>query len=438
MLWHLLRYPVSLLLAVFYRRIQARNIGALHREGPAIIAMNHPNAFTDPVAFTYVGYPLRTWYMARGDAFKPGLISAMLENIGIVPIFRLQDGGKEGLKKNDEAYRRVNHLLNRRRKVIVFAEGICIQERRLRPLKKGVARMVFGAFEQMSNEDLLVYPVGVNYNHPNKIRSNVFYNVGEPIAVKDLMPLYRENPARAQNKLLQQLEERMKALITHIDDPDNDEAVYMAEELVTLDRLKQRGLSTTQLGDNFDVVRNLTAQINTAAQQQPDLLAEFKEKARLYFARLRQNGLADWTIDPARNRKVSAGRLFWMRLLLVLGFPFHLIGLAGFYLPLKTTTVLAGKVAKTREFYSSMWLGIGLVIFTVWFLLLFFGVYALSDTVLPPLLAITGGCLGGWFSLHYVAFRQRTREVGNAIRQTTTVAELGALRQKLIELLNKF
>lgn len=85
-----------------------------------------------------------------------------------------------------------------------------------------------------------------------------------------------------------------------------------------------------------------------------------------------------------------------------------------------------------------MWLGIGLVIFTVWFLLLFFGVYALSDTVLPPLLAITGGCLGGWFSLHYVAFRQRTREVGNAIRQTTTVAELGALRQKLIELLNKF
>src|SRR3954470_11109789 len=160
MIWHLIKYWLSFFLPSFYKRIQAHNIRHLMTDDPVIIAMNHPNAFTDPIAFTYVSYPMRLYYMARGDAFKPGIISWLLERIGIVPIFRIQDAGKEGLLKNDEAYRRVNHLLGKNGKVMVFAEGLCIQERCLRPLKKGVARMVFGAYEYLQDDRLKVVPVG--------------------------------------------------------------------------------------------------------------------------------------------------------------------------------------------------------------------------------------------------------------------------------------
>lgn len=191
MVWHLIKYWISFLLPTFYKRIQGKNIHLLKVSGPAIIAMNHPNAFTDPILFTYVAYPVRTYYLARGDAFKPGLISWILEKIGIVPIFRIQDGGKEGLKKNDEAYRRVNHLLGKNSKIIVFAEGLCVQERRLRPLKKGVARMVFGAYTAIKDDRLMVYPVGVNYSQPDKFRSDLFYNVGEPIHSKIFIVLER-------------------------------------------------------------------------------------------------------------------------------------------------------------------------------------------------------------------------------------------------------
>src|SRR3954463_11311538 len=100
MIWHFLRYCLTFFFPVFYRRIQGRNLHYLHAPGPAVIAMNHPNAFTDPIMITYLAYPTRLYYMARGDAFKPGFVSWFLSGLGIVPVFRLQDAGREGLKKN--------------------------------------------------------------------------------------------------------------------------------------------------------------------------------------------------------------------------------------------------------------------------------------------------------------------------------------------------
>ena len=153
MIWHFLRYLVTFTFPVFYKKIQAKNAANIQVKGPVIIAMNHPNAFTDPIAITFVTYPLRVRYLARGDAFKPGITSWFLEQLGIVPIFRIQDAGREGLKKNDEAYRRVNNLLKRNKKIIIFAEGLCIQERRLRPLKKGVSRMIFGGYKFLNHDE---------------------------------------------------------------------------------------------------------------------------------------------------------------------------------------------------------------------------------------------------------------------------------------------
>ncbi len=124
MIWHLIRYLLSFAIPAYYKRVEGKNVKNLNTGGPAVIAMNHPNAFMDPICITYVSYPLRLKYMARGDAFKPGLVSFLLDQIGIVPIFRLRDGGKEGLQKNDESYKRVNQLLKRNAKIIIFAEGL--------------------------------------------------------------------------------------------------------------------------------------------------------------------------------------------------------------------------------------------------------------------------------------------------------------------------
>jgi 1-acyl-sn-glycerol-3-phosphate acyltransferase len=439
MLWHILRYLTTFILPSFYKRIQGKNVKNIMVKGPVIIAMNHPNAFADPVAFTYVSHPVRLKYLARGDAFKPGLISWLLEQLGIVPIFRIQDGGKEGLQKNDEAYRRVNALLRRNSKIIVFAEGLCIQERRLRPLKKGVARMVFGAYEFLKNDKLIVIPVGVNYSQPDKFRSDLFYNVGEPIYVKDFIEEYRSQPARAHKRFLQELEPRMKELITHINNKKYDEVVPYIETLCKKDWLKEQGLDPKSLADDYEVTKQITEKVNQAEISHPEVLDEFKEKSSRYFKELRKNGLRDWLINPKQNRQVTSWGLYLRILPVVLGSPLYLLGLIGNILPYKTTEKLTKRLVKrNKEFFASISIGVGSFMVLLNYLLWFFAIYAFSPSIFLPLLVCLVFSLCGWFTLYFHFFILKTRGIYRALKDEKTVKALAAQREELLSLINKF
>src|SRR3954469_5823363 len=105
MVFFILRHWIAFFVPTFYRRIQVKNLKYARVKKPVIIAMNHPNAFTDPVLFQLQTLPQKLHFLARGDAFKPGFVTWLFSAIGIVPIFRIQDGGKEGLLKNEDAYR---------------------------------------------------------------------------------------------------------------------------------------------------------------------------------------------------------------------------------------------------------------------------------------------------------------------------------------------
>ncbi len=438
MIWHLIKYWASFFIPTFYKRIQGHNVQRLNVKGPVIIAMNHPNAFTDPIAITYVSYPLRVHYMARGDAFKPGIIAWLLEQIGIVPIFRIQDAGKEGLKKNDEAYRRVNSLLKNNAKVIVFAEGLCVQERRLRPLKKGVARMVFGAYDTIQRDDLCVIPVGINYSNPSKFRSSILYNVGEPIAVKDFIPEYREHPARAQKKFLEALEPAMRDLITHINSSEADEVVYFIERLEKENRVRRRGGDYTSLYHQHLVLREITEAVNKAIVAQPALVEEFRTEVRSYFKRLEKNKIKDRLIDPERNKDVSFPFLVLYALLLLIGSPFYLAGLLVNYPALLFNQALTRRLVKLKEFYSSFFIGFSMLTFPLFYAGLFLTVYALAPNVWWALSALVISAVCGGFCLYYHPFLLKTRGIARVLLNRPEAAALAAQRRDLMALVNKF
>lgn len=438
MIWHLIKYWITFFLPAFYKRIQGKNTERLLIKGPAIIAMNHPNAFTDPILFSYLVYPARTNYLARGDAFKPGIIAYLLECIGIVPIYRIQDAGKEGLKKNDEAYRRVNTLLKKKSKIMVFAEGLCVQERRLRPLKKGVARMVFGAYEALNNDQLVVYPVGVNYNAPDEFRSNVFYNIGEPIFVKDFISLYSENPAKAHTAFLQLLSSKMKGLIAHIDDKRYDEVVYQIESLCKTDWLKNQGLNDKNLEHDFIVTKQITEKVNNAVIGKIEILDDFKVKATHYFEELNRYQLKDYIIRQLQSKPISSFHLLLRFILLLAGLPFYLIGLLGNYVPLVLTHKLTKKIAKTKEFYSSFAIGFAIVIFSANYILWFGISYAFSPSVFWPILMCLVLIFCGWFCLFYYPFKSKTVGLTRAFKNKELTLQFIEKRKPLLDLINKF
>jgi glycerol-3-phosphate O-acyltransferase / dihydroxyacetone phosphate acyltransferase len=436
MIWHILRYWITFLIPTFYKKIQAKNLHLIRQPGPVIISMNHPNAFTDPILLTYLVYPQRLRFLARGDAFKPGLITRFLESLGIIPIFRIQDAGKEGLKKNDESYRRVNHFLKKNEKIIVFAEGLCIQERRLRPLKKGVARMVFGAYEALKDDRLIVLPVCVNYSQPDQFRSTAFYNIGEPIKVKDYIPEYTANPARTHKKFLADLESKMKQLLTHIEDPANDNAVYMLEELCKNDLLKKRHLKSSSLLNDFIVLTELTEKINLAAKVKPQLLNEFKESGNKYFARLRKHRLGDHLIQASGHYSIFYVIFRMLSVMLLL--PVYIIGFGGNYVPLKLAHILTTRIAPTREFYSSFALGTGMIFFLLNYILIFILAYiVLQSDFLSFICCLIVGISGG-ISLFIHPFMVNTVNIVKLYINRRLARQLRDEREHIMSVINNF
>lgn len=232
MIWYFLSQPLAFVFFFFFKSIRAVNKAVLLKPGPALLILNHPSAYTDPIAFTYVFFPLRTRYLAGGVYFRNRLASFFLNQLGIVPIYRLQDAGKSGLKNNDETHARVVEALKKGQKVMVFAEGVSVQERRLKPIKKGMARLAFIAQEALGETPLRVIPVGVNYSDPSRFRSTLVYRVGEPIAVTPLMSAYREHPAKAQSDMIQQVYKSMLPLIIHVDNSKCQSVIPLLEKLL--------------------------------------------------------------------------------------------------------------------------------------------------------------------------------------------------------------
>src|ERR1700748_403747 len=154
MFWYFLRNKLYFFFRTFFKRLGVKNADRIRVNNPMLVTMNHPNSFMDTIAISAALFYPPTYYMARGDAFKPGLITFLLEAIGILPIYRLRDGGgHSSVKKNLDSFKAVYDLLNKRQKNICLAEGISLQERRFQSIQKGTAKMAFSYLEQGGLDD---------------------------------------------------------------------------------------------------------------------------------------------------------------------------------------------------------------------------------------------------------------------------------------------
>lgn len=399
---------MGFVLAVYFKRGSIKNAKNLRVKGPVIICMNHPNAFMDPIALTTLVYPPRLRYLARGDAFKKGLISTILESLGIIPIYRIQDGGKEGLKKNDATYERVNQLLKRNKKIIIFAEGLCIQERRLRPLKKGVPRMILGSMENNQLRDLIVVPVGINYSNPSQFRSTLFCNVGAPIKMADYLKSYEESPAKAMNQFLADLTPRMKELIIHINDKHNEKVIEHIEEIYKYTYFKKHKLKLNNLEHDFIFSTKIVDVINNAEITQPEKVKALQEKTVRYVSELKKYNIKDWLLIPAKQSSISYVNFSLRLLVIILSFPIYVRGLLASWLPYRLSYFIMNKKVRVVEFKASFNMGIGAVLFLLYYSLQFFVTKALAPNAWWGLLVLFISVVSSMFCLWLSPYRKKT------------------------------
>jgi 1-acyl-sn-glycerol-3-phosphate acyltransferase len=182
LLYRFLKIIVRLARIIFSRRIIINKPGLLKEKGPLILACNHPNSFLDAVILdTLFEQPL--WSLTRGDMFKNKFAHRLLTSLKMLPVYRTSEG-VENLQENYKTFEACINLFRNNQAVLIFSEGKSINEWRLRPLKKGTARLAVQCMQE--NIPIKVLPVGINYNSFRHFGKIVFVNFGDILTWPDL------------------------------------------------------------------------------------------------------------------------------------------------------------------------------------------------------------------------------------------------------------
>lgn len=182
MLYDFLRIFSPFLLKFFIKRIEFTGLENIPKKGAVLLASNHFNSFFDAVVLCG-HYERRIWSLARGDVFKKPLAKKALNSLYMMPMYRLSEG-KEYLGDNDDTFRKCIELFRQGEIVLIFSEGLCTNQTKLLPLKKGTGRLAQKAWGD--NIDVTVVPVGITYNNYNRFGKIVKVNIGEPLHKEEL------------------------------------------------------------------------------------------------------------------------------------------------------------------------------------------------------------------------------------------------------------
>ncbi len=143
---------------------------------PKIIACNHPNSFFDAIIIA-IFYPKPIYFLARGDAFKKPVVAKFLRRIHLIPIYRISEG-ISNLAKNTDTFNECISLLKNGETILIFSEGLCVQEWKLRSLKKGTARLALMAINE-GVENLKIQPTNINYDSFTKVPKQIIVHFNE-------------------------------------------------------------------------------------------------------------------------------------------------------------------------------------------------------------------------------------------------------------------
>lgn len=364
MLYWLLKPFVFFSLRVFYK-VDVKGLNRIPRNKPVILAPNHSNGFVDPVILAMLT-PQKVRFFARGDVFKGAFAKWILNQMNVSPMYRMQDGFAE-LKKNDKSFEECRNLLTANKTILIFPEGLCVQERRLRHLKKGLTRIAFQTLESFNySKDILVIPVGINYQAATKFRSKAFIDIGNPISMKEYEESYKSDKVKAINDFTKKLEEKILEQVTNINASHNDKLVSNIEEVYTHKWLVDKHLNSSKIGNQGIASSEIVEMVNVLDEKDPELVASLKSKIYPYIKLLNENNLRDHLLREENINKMNLGTFVLEYIIVYLGVPFYFVGLLLNYPPYFIAEKFAGKKVKKAEFYASFRANLSLIFWTLY------------------------------------------------------------------------
>ncbi|MFD2248529.1 lysophospholipid acyltransferase family protein [Pontibacter ruber] len=398
MLYFILRVLFTTGLRVFFRQLKVSNRSAIPGQGPLLVASNHPNTFMDPIVIASL-LRQQCYFIAKSTVFNSPFKKWLLRQMNLIPIHRREDLPDQPFS-NEEAFMASFKALEEGKTLMIFPEGNSFNERRLRKIKTGTARIALGA-EAQHNYSLgvKILPVGLNYSAPTRFRSDVLVNIGEPIRVADFAAAYQQDAQAAADHLTDRLREQLESLIVNTPTEEEDQLLRHIETVYKDRLVAEVPAGAPEHEQEFQLSKAIIKSINYFNREQPQRVAAFRQKIHNYVLQLKRLRLQDAVLGKRHGQLLSQSII--ASIYLLLGFPLYLYGVVQNYIPYIIPSKIADYLTEEEEWRAPVMMTVGIFVFPLFYLLLGLLFWQLLPEPYYLVLYLLSLPLSGFFALHY-------------------------------------
>lgn len=346
----------------YFRSIYIKGKENIPLKKPVIFAANHPSSFMDPILLG-VNLNRSLYFLARGDIFKNNIVRRLFDKLHMIPVYK-PDLSPDQVHKNEMIFEKCYEYLKRNKAVMIFPEGVSKTERRLRPIKTGIARIALGAEEKNNfNLDLTIVPIGLNYSNPHYFKSDVFVNIGAPISVSEYKEAFLHDPKEGVRQLTDRVKAELEKRIVIIEDEQLEKLIRQIEILYR-SKLREQNKQQEKATQDFYLSQDIVEAVQYYAKNHPEILADFEQKISVYLKRLKRLKIRDTQIRSSETSLPVILRLLYF----TFGFPLFLFGLITNIIPFKIVELIPNRVTIREDFVGAVKMATGMLIFLITYL----------------------------------------------------------------------
>lgn len=370
--YELLRLYVRFAFWLSHKQITVSGKENIRKGKPIIFAPNHQNALMDPLALVCTNN-LQTVWLARADIFKSKTTRSILNFLKVWPVYRIRDG-KENLANNEEIFAKVNQLLEEKQSVALFPEAAHSGRRQMLPHKKAIPRITLEA-EAKNNFslELQIIPVGISYSHYWNFNRSLLVQYGEPITIEKFWFDYEMNPQKAMMDLRDLIREKLQALVIEINSKIYYDEYESIRQLAGKSLVKPKLFSKKKALQQFRAEKELIDKLEILEKESPQSFEELINQLHHYQQSLNDAKCTDRKVENALNSGKMITPIGILAALLSL--PIFVYGFVFNAIPFWGSRIWVRRKVKDKIFTSSFNYVLGLIIFPLYYLVIYFALF---------------------------------------------------------------
>jgi glycerol-3-phosphate O-acyltransferase / dihydroxyacetone phosphate acyltransferase len=346
----------------YFRKIKIEGKEKIPKKGPKIFIANHPSAFMDPIVVA-VNLKPKVYFLAGGEYLGKGLRYWFMNRfLNIIPIYR-PEKMPEKSHKNPAIFENCIAHLNRGKSILVFPEGVSSKEKKVLPLRTGVARIVRAT--EVSNKlktGIQIIPIGLNYSDPHKFRSDLFIKVGEPILAVNFLSADSDKEIEEVNVLTQKMEEALIKTVLHVENDEFEDLLAKIGDSYMRDLKSKLGVEYADQQGEFELNQSFISAFTFFRENSPEEFEKINQKIDDYFKLLNSHQIKDQHLRKLNSTSTVAQKFF-----LIFGAVFFLIGYLTNVIPYELSKLIQKKFNVQDTFKGSIYMTAGMLVFLAWF-----------------------------------------------------------------------